>query len=51
MKVSDLADDKVVDGLGKLNVKEAIWSGCFVGEGDTKLICGRCSTNEECLWG
>ena len=43
--------DKVVDRLGKLNAEEAVWSGWFVGEGEAQLIRGRCSTNEERLWG
>ena len=49
-KVTKLID-KVVDGLGKLNVEEVVWSGWFVGEGVAQLIRGRCSTNEERLWG
>ena len=49
-KVSQLID-KVVDRLGKLNAEEAVWSGWFVGEGEAQLIRGRCSTNEERLWG
>ena len=49
-KVTKLID-KVVDGLGKLNAEEAVWSSWFVGEGDAQLIRGRCSTNEERLWG
>ena len=49
-KVSQLID-KVVDRLGKLNAEEAVSLGWFVGEGEVQLICGRCSTNEERLWG
>ena len=48
-KVTQLIVDKVVDRLGKLNAEEADWSSWFVGEGDSQLICGRCSTNEERL--
>ena len=49
-KVTQLID-KVVDRLGKLNAEEAVWSSWFVGEGVAQLIRGRCSTNEERLWG
>ena len=49
-KVTQLID-KVVDRLGKLNAEEEVWSSWFVGEGDAQLIRGRCSTNEERLWG
>ena len=49
-KVSQLIY-KVVGRLGKLNAEEAVWSNWFVGEGEAQLIRGRCSTNEERLWG
>ena len=42
--------DTSIDGLGKLNA-EGVWSGWFVGESDAQLIRGKCSTNEERLWG
>ena len=43
--------DKAVDGLGELNAEEGVWSDWFVGESDAQLIRGKCSTNEERLWG
>ena len=42
---------KVVDGLDKLNMEEEVCLGWFVGEGVAQMICGRCTTNEDCLWG
>ena len=49
-KVTQLIDN-AVDGLGKLNEEERVWSCLIVGESDAQLIRGKCSTNEERLWG
>ena len=43
--------DKAVDGLDKLNVKEGVSSGWFISDGDEQIIYGKCTSNEDRLWG
>ena len=52
-KVTQLID-RVVDCLDRLNEKERVWSGWFVGEGDAQIICGKCfitmADGWQCRW-
>ena len=48
VKVTELIDN-ASDGIDKVNAKEEVWLGWFVGEGVAQIIRGMCTTNEDHL--